>query len=60
MRIPDDLMQEPVHRRFIFLFVLCGGSLRWRLAVNKSPAVFIFYYARLTEFEEKLEDLRTG
>ena len=27
------------------------------LAVNKSPAVFIFYPARLTDFEEKIEGL---
>ena len=26
-------------------------------AVNKSPAVFIFYPARLTDFEEKIEGL---
>ena len=48
VRIPDDLIQEPVPR-----------SRRWffALAVNKSPAVFIFYHARLTEFEEKVEGL---
>ena len=48
MRIPDDLIQEPVPR-----------SLRWlfALAVNKSPGVFNFYHARLTEFEEKIEGL---
>ena len=27
------------------------------LVINKSPAVFIFYHARSTDFEEKIEDL---
>ena len=30
------------------------------LAVNKFPAVFIFYHARSTDFEEKMEGLWTG
>ena len=30
------------------------------LTVNKSPAVFIFYHARSTDFEEKIEGLWTG
>ena len=30
------------------------------LVVNKSPAVFIFYHAWTTDFEEKIESLWTG
>ena len=30
------------------------------LVVNKSPAVFIFYHGRSTDFEEKIEGLWTG
>ena len=30
------------------------------LAVNKSPAVFIFYHTRSTDFEEETEGLWTG
>ena len=30
------------------------------LAVSKSPAVFVFYHARSTDFEEKIEGLWTG
>ena len=58
------------HHCLIFLFV-CFGNIGERekekiffpylypltLAVNKSPAVFIFYPARLTDFEEKIEGL---
>ena len=33
--------------------------LRWR-SILKSPAVIIFYHARLTDFEEKIEGLWTG
>ena len=29
-------------------------------SVNKSPAVFIFYHVRSTDFEEKMEGLWTG
>ena len=29
------------------------------LAVSKSPAVFVFYHARSTDFEEKIEGLLT-
>ena len=42
----------------------CGASIFFfpppyhpALAVNKSPAVFIFYHARSTDFEEKVEGL---
>ena len=33
--------------------------LPFALAVNKSPAVFVFYHARSTDFEEKIEQARS-
>ena len=53
---------------FIFLFVIFEsiGEQAYpylyslALAVNKSPAVIIFYHARLTDFEEKIEGLWIG
>ena len=42
---------------FIFSF---RSSLPLALAVNKSPAFFIFHHARSMDFEEKIEGLWTG
>ena len=60
----------PVHRRcFIFFSKTLASAEREKeifspslslplvLAVNKSPAVFIFYHARSTDLDEKIEGL---
>ena len=45
---------------FFSFFSLLRHPYPLALAVNKSPAVFIFYHARSMDFEEKIEGLWTG
>ena len=48
---------EREEEKYIFSF---PHPYPFALAVNKAPAVFIFYHARSTDFEEKIEGLWTG